>query len=54
MKERFKLGDFVAKVAKALHIPHCRNCEKRRQVLNELQDAGLKETLKKLKRCCDE
>ncbi len=52
--KQFKLGDAITRIAKILHIPHCRNCERRRIVLNELQTAGLKETLKRLKDCCDE
>jgi hypothetical protein len=52
-KRKFRLGDAVAKLAKILHIPHCANCEKRRLILNEIEQAGLKETLKRLKHCCD-
>ena len=52
-KNRFKLGDLIAKITKALGIPHCLKCEKRRVILNELQEAGLRETLEKLKHCCD-
>ncbi|MDE2037793.1 MAG: hypothetical protein KGI69_01045 [Patescibacteria group bacterium] len=51
-KKRFKLGDLIAKITKALGIPHCLKCEKRRVILNDLQEAGLQETIKKLKDCC--
>lgn len=52
MKIKIKLGDLIAKITKFLHIPHCKNCEKRRVILNEISEAGIKETLKKLKQCC--
>ena len=51
-KKQFKLGDLIAKIAKFLHIPHCLKCEKRRVILNEVTDVGIKETLKKLKQWC--
>lgn len=50
--KKIKLGDLIAKITKFLHIPHCIKCEKRRVILNEVAEAGLKETLKKLKQCC--
>ncbi len=50
--KKLRLGDLIAKITKFLHIPHCMKCEKRRVILNEIQDAGIKETLKKLKQCC--
>ncbi|MEK7109072.1 MAG: hypothetical protein AAB919_01400 [Patescibacteria group bacterium] len=52
--KQFKLGDTIARITRILHIPHCKNCERRRVILNDLQAAGLKETLKKLQHCCDE
>lgn len=48
-KQQFKLGDAVAKMAKALHIPHCEKCEQRRLILNEVKSLGIGETIKKLK-----
>lgn len=51
-KKRFKLGDFIAKITKMLGIPHCIRCEKRRAILNDLQESGLQETIRKLKDCC--
>lgn len=50
--KQFKLGDAIARLAKILRIPHCDNCERRRVILNEIQTAGVRETLKKLKDCC--
>lgn len=47
--KQFKLGDAVAKIAKALHIPHCEKCERRRLILNEIRTLGVKETIKKLR-----
>ena len=52
-KYQFKLGDAIAKLARFLRIPHCTNCERRRIILNEIQTAGLKETMKRLKDCCE-
>ena len=52
--KQLKLGDLITRVAKILHIPHCKNCERRRVVLNDLQAVGFRETLKKLQHCCDE
>ena len=52
MSIKFKLGDMIAWITRMLHIPHCKNCEKRRVILNEVTEAGIKETLKKLKQCC--
>lgn len=48
-KRQLKLGDAVAKIAKALHIPHCEKCEQRRLILNEIRTLGVKETIKKLR-----
>ena len=48
-KRKLKLGDAITKLAKALHIPHCSRCEERRQILNEIQTLGIKETMKRLK-----
>lgn len=48
-KQQFRLGDMVAKMAKALHIPHCEKCEQRRLILNAVKSSGIKETLRKLK-----
>ena len=48
-----KLGDLIARITKFLRIPHCKNCEKRRVILNEIGEVGIKETLKKLEHCCD-
>jgi len=53
-KKRFKLGDAIARFTKILGIPHCIRCEKRRLILNDAQELGLKETLIKLKDCCNE
>lgn len=49
MTKQFRLGDAVAKLAKILHIPHCEKCERRRLILNKIQELGVKETVKKLK-----
>jgi hypothetical protein len=51
--KRFKLGDAISKVAKFLRIPQCAGCERRRVILNDIQSAGLKETIKRLKDCCN-
>lgn len=48
MNKQIKLGDTVAKLAKALGIPHCPKCEKRRLILNEIQKLGLKETARRM------
>lgn len=48
-KQQFKLGDAVAKIAKALHIPHCEKCEQRRLILNEVKTLGVGETIRKLR-----
>lgn len=47
--KRIKLGDAIAGLTKALHIPHCPKCEKRRQILNEIQSLGIKETVRRLR-----
>jgi len=52
-KQPIKWGDIIARIAKVLRIPHCKNCEKRRLILNEIGESGLKETMRKLKHCCD-
>lgn len=48
-KQQFKLGDTVAKIAKAFHIPHCDKCEQRRLILNEVKSLGIGETIRKLR-----
>lgn len=48
--KQFRLGDIVAQMAKVLHIPHCPKCEKRRQILNEIQNLGMKETIRRLRK----
>ncbi len=48
-KRKLKFGDVVAKLAKALHIPHCEKCEQRRLILNEIRTLGMKETARRLK-----
>lgn len=48
-KQRFRLGDMVAKMAKAFHIPHCEKCEQRRLILNAVKSSGIKETIKRLR-----
>jgi hypothetical protein len=48
-KKELKLGDAIAKIAKALHIPHCKKCEERRRILNAIKTLGVRETAKKLK-----
>lgn len=52
--KRFKIGDAIAKLTKMLGIPHCLKCEKRRLILNDAQELGLRETIKKLAECCKE
>jgi len=52
-KQTIKLGDTIAKLTKILHIPHCKKCERRRLILNEISEFGLRETMRKLKHCCD-
>ena len=47
-KQPIKLGDAIAKLTKALHIPHCEKCEQRRHILNEIRRLGVKETTRKL------
>lgn len=47
-RQPLKLGDAIAKLTKALHIPHCEKCERRRQILNEIRRLGVKETARKL------
>ncbi|QQG38270.1 MAG: hypothetical protein HYS26_01840 [Candidatus Kaiserbacteria bacterium] len=51
--KQFKWGDLIARIARFLRIPHCDECERRRVILNDLQAAGVKETLRKLKDCCN-
>ncbi len=53
MSNKIRLGDAIARITKLLHIPHCDKCEKRRKILNEIQETGMKETLRKLKDCCN-
>ena len=48
-KRQLKLGDAIAKITKALHIPHCEKCEQRRIILNEIKTLGMKETIRRLK-----
>ena len=48
-EQKFKLGDTVAKMAKALHIPHCDKCEQRRLILNEVRSLGIGETIRRLR-----
>ena len=48
--KRIKLGDAIAGLTKALHIPHCPKCEKRRQILNEIQSLGVKEAVRRLRK----
>lgn len=48
-KRQFKLGNMVAKIAKALHVSHCDKCEQRRLILNEVGSLGIRETIKKLR-----
>jgi len=52
-KLSIKLGDIIAKFTKVLHLPHCKKCERRRLILNEISESGLRETMRKLKHCCD-
>lgn len=47
-KEQFKLGDMIAALTKAFHIPHCEKCEKRRLILNEIRKHGIRETVRRL------
>jgi len=49
VKQQLKLGDVVAKLAKALRIPHCEKCEQRRLILNEIKVLGLREAIKRLR-----
>lgn len=48
-QQQFKLGNMIAKMAKALHIPHCDKCEQRRLILNEVRSLGIGETIRKLR-----
>jgi hypothetical protein len=48
-KPQLKIGDMIANMAKALHIPHCEKCEQRRLILNEVKSLGIGETIKKLR-----
>lgn len=48
--KRIKFGDFIAGLTKVLRIPHCPKCEKRRQILNEIQNLGVKETVRRLRK----
>ncbi|GEM_PF-1671737 len=48
-KQQLKLGDMVAKLAKALHISHCEKCEQRRLILNEIKILGVREVIKRLR-----
>ena len=50
--KKLRLGDIIAKITAFFHIPHCLKCEKRRVILNEITELGIKETIKKLKNCC--
>lgn len=53
MVKQIKLGDAIAGLTKVLHIPHCSKCEKRRQILNEIQNLGIKETVRRLREVSD-
>lgn len=35
-EKHLPLGDYIAKVTRALHIPACMSCEARRQLMNRL------------------
>ncbi len=48
MTNKIKLGDAIARLTKILGIRHCPKCEKRRLILNEIQNVGLKETAKRM------
>jgi len=47
--KRIKFGDAIAGLTKVLHIPHCPKCEKRRQILNDIQSLGIKEVVRRLR-----
>lgn len=42
-------GDMVSKATKLFGIKPCSSCEKRRQILNKVQEIGLAETLRQIK-----
>lgn len=49
MKNKIKLGDAIARVTKLLGIPHCEKCEKRRLILNKINELGIEKTMGKLR-----
>jgi len=53
-KQKIKLGDSFAKLTKILGIKHCWKCEKRREILNNIEKWDVKDIIQKLKNCCDE
>ena len=53
-KQKIKLGDAIAKLTKILGIKHCSKCEKRREILNNIEGWDVKDIIGKLKNCCNE
>ena len=43
------LGDIIARATKAFGITPCTSCEKRIKILNRIKEAGVVETIKRLK-----
>lgn len=49
MAKQIKFGDAIAGLTRALGIPHCPKCERRRLILNQIQKLGIKETVKRMR-----
>ena len=42
-------GDYLAKLTKVLHIPHCSKCEQRKLIMNRISEIGWSEAIRKIK-----
>ena len=42
-------GDYLAKLTKILHIPHCSKCEQRKLIMNRISQIGWAEALRQVK-----
>lgn len=42
-------GDYLAKLTKVLHIPHCSKCEQRKLIMNKISQIGWSEAIRLLK-----
>ena len=42
-------GDYLAKLTRVLHIPHCSKCEQRKLIMNKISQIGWAEALRQVK-----